>query len=85
MFCFSVAAQAEPQNAIFDHLVDVLQAGTKLSYRIYEKGLRQDSTRLTQEIRVNMDGMANSLLKPDSYNCFLVKIRVILWFAKQSP
>ena len=35
-----VAAQAEPKNAIFDHLVDVLPAGTKLSYRIYEKGLR---------------------------------------------
>jgi hypothetical protein len=40
MFFFSVAAQAEPKKAIFDHLVDVLPAGTKLSYRIYEKGLR---------------------------------------------
>jgi len=28
------------QKAIFDHLADVLPAGTKLSYRIYEKGLR---------------------------------------------
>ena len=67
MFCFSVAAQAEPKKAIFDHLAEVLPAGTKVAYRSYEKGLRQDSTRLTQVIRVNMEGMANSLLKPDSY------------------
>ena len=36
-----VAAQAEPKKAIFDHLADVLPAGTKVSYRIYEKGLRR--------------------------------------------
>lgn len=36
-----VAAQAEPKNAIFDHLAEVLPAGTKVSYRIYEKGLRR--------------------------------------------
>ena len=30
-----------------------------------------------------MDGIANSLLKPDYYYCFLVEICVILWFAKQ--
>ena len=29
---------------------------------------------ITQEIRVNKDGIANSLLKPDFYYCFLVKI-----------
>ena len=40
MFCFSVAAQAEPQKAIFNCLAEVLPAGTKVSYRIYEKGLR---------------------------------------------
>jgi len=36
-----VAAQAEPKKEIFDHLADVLPAGTKISYRIYEKGLRR--------------------------------------------
>ncbi len=34
-----VAAQAEPKKEIFDHLAGVLPAGTKISYRIYEKGL----------------------------------------------
>ena len=36
-----VAAQAEPKKGIFDHLAKVLPAGTKVSYRIYEKGLRK--------------------------------------------
>jgi hypothetical protein len=36
-----VAAQAEPKKAIFDHLAKVLPEGTKISYRIYEKGLRK--------------------------------------------
>jgi hypothetical protein len=36
-----VAAQAEPKKAIFDHLAKVLPTGTKVSYRIYEKGLRR--------------------------------------------
>ncbi len=36
-----VAAQAEPKKEIFDHLASVLPAGTKISYRIYEKGLRR--------------------------------------------
>jgi len=36
-----VAAQAEPKKEIFDHLAGVLPAGTKISYRIYEKGLRR--------------------------------------------
>jgi len=36
-----VAAQAEPKREIFDHLAKVLPAGTKVSYRIYEKGLRR--------------------------------------------
>jgi len=36
-----VAAQAEPKKAIFDHLAKILPAGTKVSYRIYEKGLRR--------------------------------------------
>jgi hypothetical protein len=36
-----VAAQAEPKNEIFDHLASVLPAGTKISYRTYEKGLRR--------------------------------------------
>lgn len=36
-----VAAQAEPKKAIFDHLAEVLPAGTKVSYRLYEKGLRR--------------------------------------------
>ncbi|NOQ34012.1 MAG: methyltransferase [Methanosarcinales archaeon] len=36
-----VAAQAEPKNEIFDHLAGVLPAGTKISYRTYEKGLRR--------------------------------------------
>ena len=36
-----VAAQAEPKDVIFDHLAEVMPAGTKISYRIYEKGLRR--------------------------------------------
>jgi hypothetical protein len=36
-----VAAQAEPKKEIFNHLTSVLPAGTKISYRIYEKGLRR--------------------------------------------
>jgi len=36
-----VAAQAEPKEVIFDHLATVLPAGTKVSYRSYEKGLRK--------------------------------------------
>jgi hypothetical protein len=36
-----VAAAAEPKKEIFDHLAGVLPAGTKISYRIYEKGLRR--------------------------------------------
>jgi hypothetical protein len=36
-----VAAQAEPKKEIFDHLAGVLPVGTKISYRIYEKGLRR--------------------------------------------
>ncbi|HJH30642.1 MAG TPA: methyltransferase [Methanosarcinaceae archaeon] len=36
-----IAAQAEPKKEIFDHLAKVLPKGTKLSYRIYEKGLRR--------------------------------------------
>lgn len=36
-----VAAAAEPKKEISDHLATVLPAGTKVSYRIYEKGLRR--------------------------------------------
>ena len=36
-----VAAQAEPKDVIFDHLAEVMPTGTKISYRIYEKGLRR--------------------------------------------
>jgi len=36
-----VAAQAEPKREIFNHLAKVLPAETKVSYRIYEKGLRR--------------------------------------------
>ena len=36
-----IAAQAEPKKEIFDHLAKALPAGTTLSYRIYEKGLRR--------------------------------------------
>ncbi|MEA3281710.1 MAG: nicotianamine synthase family protein [Euryarchaeota archaeon] len=36
-----IAAQAEPKKEIFDHLAGVLPAGAKISYRIYEKGLRR--------------------------------------------
>ncbi len=36
-----VAAAAEPKKEIFDHLAGMVPAGTKISYRIYEKGLRR--------------------------------------------
>lgn len=38
---FMVAAAAEPKKEIFDLLAEVLPAGTKITYRIYEKGLRR--------------------------------------------
>ncbi|RZN36669.1 MAG: methyltransferase [Methanosarcinales archaeon] len=36
-----VAAQAEPKDVIFNHLAKATPTGTKISYRIYEKGLRR--------------------------------------------
>jgi len=36
-----VAAMAQPKDEIFDHLARVSPPGTKISYRIYEKGLRR--------------------------------------------
>ena len=36
-----IDAQAEHKKAIFDHQAEVLPTGTKVSYRIYEKGLRR--------------------------------------------
>ena len=36
-----VAAAAEPKKEIIDHLAMVLPEGTKITYRIYEKGLRR--------------------------------------------
>ena len=36
-----VGADARPKDEIFAHLADVLPTGTRLSYRIYEKGLRR--------------------------------------------
>ncbi len=36
-----VAAQAEPKSEIFDHLAAVLPDNTRISYRIYEEGLRK--------------------------------------------
>ena len=36
-----VAAQAEPKDTIFNHLATIMPAGTKISYRIYEKELNR--------------------------------------------
>ncbi|WP_022668360.1 nicotianamine synthase family protein [Desulfospira joergensenii] len=36
-----IGADALPKDEIFSHLADRLEEGTKLSYRIYEKGLRR--------------------------------------------
>lgn len=36
-----VAAAAEPKTELFEFLAKVLPSGTKISYRIYEKGLRR--------------------------------------------
>ncbi len=36
-----VAAAAEPKTEIFEFLAKVLPSGTKISYRLYEKGLRR--------------------------------------------
>jgi len=38
---YMVAAQAEPKKEIFEHLARVLPKGSKVSYRLYEKGLRR--------------------------------------------
>ena len=36
-----VAADASPKDEIFTHLKKTLPSGARLSYRIYEKGLRR--------------------------------------------
>ena len=38
---YMVAAQAEPKEEVFKHLAKVLPEGSKVSYRLYEKGLRR--------------------------------------------
>jgi len=38
---YMVAAQAEPKKEVFEHLAKILPGGTKVSYRLYEKGLRR--------------------------------------------
>lgn len=38
---YMIAAQAEPKKQIFQHLAEVLPEGSKISYRVYEKGLRK--------------------------------------------
>lgn len=38
---YMVAAQAEPKKEIFEQLAKVLPEGSKISYRLYEKGLRR--------------------------------------------
>lgn len=38
---YMIAAQAEPKKEIFEHLAKVLPMGSKISYRLYEKGLRR--------------------------------------------
>jgi hypothetical protein len=35
------AAQAEPKMEVFEQLAKVLPKGSKVSYRLYEKGLRR--------------------------------------------
>jgi hypothetical protein len=43
-----VAAQAEPKEEVFEHLAKVLPKGSKVSYRLYKRGLRRvlDSSSL---------------------------------------
>ena len=36
-----VAAKAEPKEEVFEQLARVLPEGSKVSYRLYEKGLRR--------------------------------------------
>lgn len=36
-----IAAQAEPKKEIFEHLLEVMPAGSRISCRVYEKGLRK--------------------------------------------
>lgn len=38
---YMVAAQAEPKEEVFKHLAKVLPKGSKVSYRLYKKGLRK--------------------------------------------
>lgn len=38
---YMVAAQAEPKREVFEQLARVLPEGSKVSYRLYEKGLRR--------------------------------------------
>ena len=45
---YMVAAQAEPKEEVFEHLAKVLPKGSKVSYRLYKRGLRRvlDSSSL---------------------------------------
>lgn len=38
---YMIAAQAEPKKEVFEHLARVLPSGSKISYRLYEKGIRR--------------------------------------------
>ena len=38
---YMVAAQAEPKKEVFEQLAKILPEGSKVSYRLYEKGLRR--------------------------------------------
>lgn len=38
---YMIAAQAEPKKEVFEHLAKVLPEGSKVSYRLYEKGVRR--------------------------------------------
>lgn len=38
---YMVAAQAEPKKEIFEYLAKILPEGSKISYRLYEKGFRR--------------------------------------------
>jgi len=38
---YMVAAQAEPKREVFEQIAKVLSVGSKVSYRLYEKGIRR--------------------------------------------
>ena len=83
-----IAAAAVPKQEIFDHLHKVLEKGTKVSYRVYEKGLRKfldvdsiDSSTLNCNLNKILDDWTEyrriTPKPPVNNTCIFIKCRSV--------